>query len=135
MKELTHLGIWMDHSYAYLMETKANVIVTNCIVSETMLQDHERSLNEGHKHVDFNDTFKREKQERANYYSKISEVIRNYKEVIIFGPTDAKSELLNLLEADHLFSKIKIEKKDADKMTENEMHALVIAYFKEKHLA
>ena len=132
MKKVTCLGVWMDHSYAYLMELKANVIVTNCIVCETMLQDHEKSLNEGQNYVDFNDTYKKEKQERSDYYRKISDIISNYNDVILFGPTDAKSELLSLLEADHLFGDIKIEKKDANKMTENEMHALVKEYFKEK---
>ena len=122
------------HSLHPLMEMKANVIVTNCIVSETMLHDHEKSLTNGREYVDFNDNFKKEKQERANYYSKISDVIRNYKEVVLFGPTDAKNELMNIMQADHLFEDIKIEKIDADKMTENEMHALVIEYFKAKKI-
>ena len=125
----------MDHSHAYLMDLKGNVIDTNCIVSETLLQDHDKSLTNGENHVDFNDNYKKEKQEKSNYYNKISEIIKNYKEVILFGPTDAKNELFNLMEADHLFENINIEKKDTDKMTENEMHALVMDYFKEKHLA
>jgi hypothetical protein len=41
----------------------------------------------------------------------------------------AKTELLNLLKADHLFEKIKIETKDADKMTQNEQHAFVREHF------
>ena len=131
MKESICLGVWMDYSYAYLMEMKENKIVTNCVVSESMFQDHEKSLTNEHKNVDFNDTYKKEKQDKSNYYSKISDIIKNYKEVIVFGPTDAKNELLNIMNADQLFGEIKIEIKDADKMTENEMHALVIDYFNE----
>jgi len=133
MKEIKQLGVWMDHSHAYLMEMKANVIVTNCIVSESLLHDHDKSLGDERKYVDFNDNYKKEKQERTNYYNKISEIIKNYEEVILFGPTDAKNELLNIMEADHLLGDIKIEKKNADIMTENEMHALVIEYFKKKN--
>ena len=46
----------------------------------------------------------------------------------LFGPTNAKIELLNLLRADHQFEKIKLETKDSDKMTQNEQHAFVRDY-------
>jgi len=46
----------------------------------------------------------------------------NYDEVLLFGPTDAKSELVNTIKDNHLFEKIKIEVKPADKMTEIEQH-------------
>ncbi|MGI8637564.1 MAG: hypothetical protein ACR2KZ_19375 [Segetibacter sp.] len=48
---------------------------------------------------------------------------------MIFGPTNARIELLNILEADLHFSKIKIETKASDKMTENQEHAFVRDYF------
>ena len=57
-------------------------------------------------------------------------MIKNYQEVIIFGPTEAKRELLNLLKADHLFENIKIELKDTDRMAESQMHSFVREYFK-----
>ena len=50
-------------------------------------------------------------------------------EVILFGPTEAKNELLNLLRENHLFDKIKIEVKTADKMTEIERNTFVKEYF------
>ena len=53
---------------------------------------------------------------------------------MLFGPTDAKTELFNLLKADHHFDKINIETKHADKMTENQQHAFVREYFF-KHLS
>ena len=53
---------------------------------------------------------------------------------MLFGPTNAKTELLNLLKADHHFDKINIETKQADKMTENQQHAFVREYFF-KHLS
>jgi hypothetical protein len=66
---------------------------------------------------------------QSSYYKKLSDAIRNYHEVLLFGPTDAKTELLNLLKTDHLFEDIKIEIKHSDKMTEHEMHAFVKEYF------
>jgi len=32
-----------------------------------------------------------------------------YQEVVLFGPTDAKNELSNMVKTDHLFDEIKIE--------------------------
>lgn len=57
-----------------------------------------------------------------------------YEEVLLFGPTEAKNELLNLLQADHHFDKINIEIRQANKMTENQQHAFVKEYFF-KHLS
>ena len=48
----------------------------------------------------------------------------------MFGPTDAKKELLNLIKSDHLFEKTKIELRNTDKMTETQMHIFVREYFK-----
>ena len=57
------------------------------------------------------------------------DAIKNYDEVLIFGPTHAKEELVNLLKADRHFENIKIDVKHADKMTENQQHAFVKDYF------
>jgi hypothetical protein len=48
----------------------------------------------------------------------------------LFGPTDAKNELLNMVKTDHLFNEIKIEVENSDKMTESQMHTFVRDYFK-----
>ena len=76
----------------------------------------------------------KEQHEQLAYYKAIAAVIKNYEEVLLFGPTDAKTELFNLLKADHHFDKINIETKHADKMTENQQHAFVKEYFF-KHLS
>ena len=71
----------------------------------------------------------KEQHEQADYYKKLSEVIKNYDDVILFGPTEAKTELYNVLRADHLFEKIKIKTQQTDKLTENQQHAFVRNYF------
>jgi len=57
-------------------------------------------------------------------------LIRDYKEVLLFGPTEAKTELLNLLRTDHNFSDIKFTVENTDKMTGNQEQAFVREYFK-----
>ena len=124
MKTENRLGIWMDHSTAHLMEYTVDPIETKSIESKFTHEEKEHSLgkNENLMHH-------KEQHEQADYYKKLGEVIKNYDHVILFGPTDAKVELFNLLKANHLFEKIKIEVEQADKMTENQQHAFVKKHF------
>jgi len=71
----------------------------------------------------------KQQHQRSEYYKRLSEVIRNYEEVVLFGPTTAKNELANLLKDDHHFEKVKVVVKHADKMTENQQHAFVRKHF------
>lgn len=75
----------------------------------------------------------KEQQKQGEYYKKIGEAIKSYDEIILFGPTDAKLELYNLIKEDQQFSKIKIEVQQADKMTENQEQAFVRDYFTKQH--
>jgi len=47
----------------------------------------------------------------------------------VFGSTNAKVELLNILKADNHFSDIRIEVTPAEKMIENQRHAFIREYF------
>ena len=124
MKIEKKLGIWMDHASAHLMEFTVNPIETKTIDSKFTHQAKEFSLSKSE-----NLMHNKEQHEQADYYKKLGEVIKNYDEVILFGPTEAKVELYNVLRANHLFSKIKIEVKQEDKMTENQQHAFVKDFF------
>jgi len=124
MRNIRKLGIWMDHSNAYLMEL-ANEIIVQKVVSE--LTNHETEFNfyKGEKLI-----HKKEQHLQLSYYKKIGDVIKKYQDVVIFGPTDAKNELFNQIKTDHLFEGIKIEVKNSDKMTEDQMQNFVRDYFK-----
>ena len=124
MNNIRKLGIWMDHSNAYLMEL-ANEIIVQRVVSE--LTNHETEFNfyKGEKLI-----HKKEQHLQLSYYKKIGDIIKKYQDVVLFGPTDAKNELLNQIKTDHLFEGIKIEVKNSDKMTEAQMQLFVTDYFK-----
>jgi len=123
MKSTKYLGIWMDHTIAYLMELKNHTIVTNTIESPPKLQEREQNLK------DESLLQNKEQNQLSDYFRRLGDVIKDYEEVVLFGPTEAKNELLNLLKDNHHFEKIKIEVKPADKMTENQRHAFVKEYF------
>ena len=126
MEKIKQLGIWMDHSNAITMELENDTIIQNNIVSESTHQEKESTLaSRGEKHMHVKD-----QHQQSSYYKKISDVIRNFQDVIIFGPTEAKYELRNLLKEDHLFKDIKIKVRHFDTLTENQMHAFVKEYFK-----
>jgi hypothetical protein len=124
MEKLKQLGISMDHSNAVIMNLADGIVSEETIVSDSSLHDEEYSSDRHEKmeHV-------KEQHQQSGFYKKLGDIIRNYTEVILFGPTEAKSELLNLLKTDHLFGNIKIEIRNSDKMTKNQMHEFVIEYF------
>lgn len=124
MTTAKYLGIWMDHSRANLMEFSTGEIETKTIDAGFTLEPPKSSPEKSEHSVHM-----KEQHLQAGYYHHLGEVIRNYERVILFGPTSAKSELLNKLKADHRFENIKIEAQQADKMTENQQHAFVKKYF------
>ena len=117
------IGIWMDHANAHLMEY-ADPIVAKIITSESTYEEKKFTLQKGESFMQ-----RKNQQQETAYYNSIAESIKEYDEVLLFGPTDAKTELLNILKADLSFSKIKIETKQTDKMTENQEQAFVRDYF------
>lgn len=124
MKAIKKIGIWMDHSIAHLMEFSTKPFEVNTIESKFTYADKKAILSksEGLMHHE-------EQHKIAKYYNKIGKAIQNYDQVILFGPTDAKVELFNILSEDFRFEKIKIEIKNTDKMTANQQHDFLRTYF------
>jgi hypothetical protein len=125
MKSTKRLGIWMDHSIANLTELTNNTIETNTIEAQPKSQVNKADLY----YKDESHMLNKEQNQLSDYYSRLGDVIRNYDEVLLFGPTSAKNELLNILKEDHRFDEVKIEVKPADKMTENQQEAFVKDFF------
>ncbi len=125
MEKAKRIGIWMDHASAHLIEFTNDQIEPKTIESKFTHDVKENSLHnkgESHMHV-------KEQQLQASYYKKLSEEIISYQSVLLFGPTNAKVELFNVLNADRRFANIKIDVQQADKMTQNQEQAFVRDYF------
>lgn len=123
MKNKNKLGIWMDHSAASLVDLKSpinNQIVTSKFTHELEEEAIQKSENLMHN--------KRQQKQEA-FYKEISEKILNYNHVVLFGPTNAKTELDNYLKEDLNFKNIKIFVEAAEKMTDNQKDAFVKKYF------
>jgi Lhr-like helicase len=124
MSTSKNLGIWMDHANAHVMEFGKDPITTVIISSRFTHQEKEHVLGKSE-----NGMHQKEQHEKSAYYKKLADLIKAYHDVLLFGPSTAKVELLHLLRADHQFEKITLHTKDADKMTQNEQHAFVRDYF------
>lgn len=114
----------MDHSDAYLIEFENAAGGSKTIEPHFARQEKDDSPDKGEKVM-----HNKEQQQQSVYFKHLGDVIKKYEQVILFDPTAAKTELFNILQKDHLFDKIKIETRQTDKMSENQQHAFVRAYF------
>ena len=114
----------MDHSNAHLIEFTTDPMETKTIESEFTHEVKEQSFGKG-EHLMHN----KEQHQESGFYKKLADIIKAYDKVVLFGPTEAKVELHNILKTDHHFDKIKIDVLPADKMTGHQQHAFVKAHF------
>lgn len=125
MEEKKNMGIWMDHSAANIIDLNSEKNNSSIISNfTTEVKEEVLSRSESHMHN------KRQQMHEA-YYQEIADVVLRYDHVLLFGPTNAKTELLNYLNKDLHFRDIIIDLESADKMTDNEKYALVKNHFKE----
>ena len=124
MKSKKQLGIWMDHSTAHLMALTNGTILSSTIESGPVLQGDEQNVYKDESH-----SLNKEQGQLSTYYRKLGDAILDYDEAVLFGPTEAKNELFNLIKENHLFDKIEIVIQSADKMTKNERNTFVTSYF------
>lgn len=121
------LGIWMDHSNALLIEFTTLPMHSKNIASEFTHEKKGDSLDKSEKLM-----HNKEQGSQLAYFKKIENEIEKNTEVLLFGPTDAKKELLTVLKANHKFDHIVIEVKQTDKMTENQLFEYVRNYFSDR---
>lgn len=117
------IGIWMDHSDANLihLDTEASDdSITSNFNSGLKAEALGRSENLMHN---------KEQQMHDAFYKTIGTEILKYDHVLLFGPTNAKTELFNHLKKDSHFNDITIDVESSDKMTDNEKHAFVKKHF------
>ncbi|MES2795881.1 MAG: hypothetical protein V4683_07950 [Bacteroidota bacterium] len=124
LNQAKKLGVFMDNSVAKLMEYSTDTIESLSIESKFTHEVMEESLEKSESIM-----HNKKRQQQAEYLKDIASAIRNYEEVLIFGPTEAKIKLAHKMKGDQKFSKIKIHLKQTDYMTENQQHAFVRDFY------
>ena len=114
----------MDHAQAHLIQFPEGLTDSQTITSKFTHEVKEQSIKGSEKLM-----HNKETHEQSEYYKSIAGLIRGYDDILLFGPTEAKNELFNLLREDHLFSKVKIIVHTSDKMNDQQQKAFVKDYF------
>ena len=124
MKATKKIGIWMDYSSAHIMEFSDRPHEIASIESEfeTKLKSKEKERGEKHLHS-------LAKQCKEDYFKKIASTILNYNKVLLFGPTNAKNELFNMLCEDPRYYKIKTYLKESGRLTLNQRNRFIHEHF------
>jgi len=126
MKTNKKLGIYIDYTKAFLMEFENKKIVSRNIEFEE--KGNGVDIPENKQAI--SGSGNQEQHLQSGYYLEISDIIRNYDQVVLFGPSNFKNELFKLLEFDHDFDNIKIQNVNTDKMTDLQYHSFVTEYYK-----
>ncbi len=125
MKTIKQLGIYLDHASANLIDFTDNKTDPQTVVSDFDIQDKHETLQRSEIEMHH----KEQDRQRA-YLKKIAALASDYNEIILFGPTTAKTELLHFLQKDNSFVKIKIEAENTAKMSLQEQQLFVREHFK-----
>ena len=124
MENKKNIGIWMDYTTAELIDLNHQTNKKS-IESDFTYETEKETLNRSESIM-----HNKEQQMNEAYYKELGDVILNYEHVLLFGPTNAKSELHNFLNKDLHYKDIQIDVEAADKMTDNEKQAFVRNHFK-----
>jgi len=118
------IGVYLDHANAHMVEYANGTNESKMVGSKFTHGEKEESLGKSEKTM-----HNKQDHEQSEYYKTIAQDLRGYTYVLLFGPTEAKAQLHNILNADHHFAEIRIEVRPSDKMTEPEIHTFVREYF------
>lgn len=118
------IGIWMDYTNARLIEFTSFSFSSRIIKAPFAL--NEKMTNPDSNGKTSNNI---EHGQKIGYYKIISESIQDFNDVLLFGPTDAKTELMNLIKKEKLTSKINIEVMNTDNLNDQQQQTFVRTHF------
>ncbi len=134
----TKIGLWIDHRKAIVIAITEQGEKIEEILSEVEKQlqragDRPLEGNYESVQVPADDRRQRDFTKHLNiYYAAVIAAIRDAESILIFGPGEAKGELKQQLEKNHLDGHI-VEIETVDKMTNPQIAAKVRAYFAKEH--
>ena len=126
METSKKIGIWMDYSMAYLMEFSSNPFEIKTVESTSF------DTTTTYPTSTLSILLEKRKRLLYSYYNKIAREINNYDRIILFGPSNAKIELFDVLSEDERFLKTTIEITNTDQMNPAEQHQFIKNYFSNK---
>lgn len=110
----------MDHFFANVIVYSKEAKQIATIKSDFNQYEKGKIIQKGESHL-----HNKEQSLQSKFYKEISDAIVNYNQVLLFGSTTAKTELLNVLSNDNRFTEVTVTTKNTDKLTSNEQIAFV----------
>lgn len=120
MEKIKKVAVYMDHFTANIIEYINAAEAIKTIKSEFNRSEKKEILQKGESQI-----HNKEQNLQLEFYSKLREELLNYESVLLFGATNAKTELLNILQTDAKFLNVEFILKNTDKLTDNEQIAFV----------
>jgi hypothetical protein len=135
MKMKEYVGIWIDHEKAFIAAMAGHQVTINNIVSNVdghiRLSGGSRAStpygpqegpSEGRRE-------ERRRQKLRQYYKKIIRIISDAEKIFVFGPGEAKTELVKEMKKSKDLSSRIVRTETTDKMTERQIKAKVRKFF------
>lgn len=138
------VGVWMDHAQAYFIEYDGiNAVIVDAIEAPAVSLLREKgetddktrfSANPQHSSPSPNEYNKQniEQEELKQYFKMLKKNLSGYRDILLFGPGTAKDKFFNRISDDNFLEGKRISVQITDKLTENQMVALVEDYFETK---
>jgi hypothetical protein len=120
METIKKIAVYMDHFSANLIEYIQKAKELKVIESDFNHFEKEKIMQKGESHL-----HNKEQDLQNKFYLEIKTALLDYSEIVLFGPTTAKTELHTILSNDKHFLEVKISIKITDKLTQNEQIAFV----------
>ena len=120
METIKKIAIYMDHFTANIIEYKKTANVVKIIHSDFDHLEKVKILQKGESHL-----HNKEQDLQNKFYLEISDNSVDSSQILLFGPTTAKTEFKNVLANDNRFSNVEISIKITDKLTSKEQLAFV----------
>ena len=132
MKE--YVGIWVDHKKVFIVSIAGDQVTINNMVSNvdghirisggsrTSPYGPQEGPSEGRRE-------ERRRQKLRQYYKKIIRIISDAEKIFIFGPGEAKTELMKEMKKSKDLSSRIVGTETTDKMTERQIKAKVRKFF------
>ncbi|MFM9909073.1 MAG: hypothetical protein ACKVOW_06985 [Chitinophagaceae bacterium] len=124
-----YLGIWMDQTSAHLTNLTVDPVEVVSIESVYTSTHIGNTFHESKRNVEYQKSILQQA-----FFKQLSDRMLNYDEVLLFGPSNAKSQLLNFFRVEQHINKIKIHVKNATNMTEQQEHAFIRRHFLSNYL-
>jgi hypothetical protein len=130
----TRIGLWIDHRRAVIVQPSDTLEDINVILSHTERHpgrdDAERPGESFESlQVQADDVTDRKFEQHLNtYYDQVIACVQDANSLLIFGPGEAKGELVKRLEQKHKTDRV-LEVETADKLTDRQVVAKVHEHF------